>query len=108
MSDSQANPNGPMVRNSNYDNLGSIPEGIQKVVGNTPYMDIQIIPIDATMGYEALTHKVPYAPSTYFGIDNAYPSVPAGTCTSFVLRKCDGVVDQRYITDRIPSAAQHR
>lgn len=102
-SEAQANPNGPTVRNSVYDNLGSLPEGVQKALGNIPYMDIQIIPVDSTMGYESLTHNVAQTPSTYFDIDQAYPSVPAGTCTQFVLRKCDGVVDQRYITDQLPS-----
>ena len=103
-SDTQANPNGPMLKNSVYPSISSIPEGVQKAVGNTPYMDIQIIPIDATMGYESLTHKVAPTSSSYFNVDDAYPSVSKGTCTQFVLRKCDGVVEQQYITDQLVSS----
>jgi hypothetical protein len=66
-------------------------------------MSTQIIPIHATLGYEALTHRLPPTNSSYFEINGAYPSVPAGTCTRFVLRKCDGIVDQRYITDELPA-----
>lgn len=102
MSDSRANPNGPIPKTYIYPSLGSINEGTLRNVGNTPFMATQIIPIDATLGYEALTHMVPPTPSSYFGIESAYPSFPKGTCTRFVLRKCDGVVDNRYITDTLP------
>jgi len=93
---------------SMYPSVSSLPLGKYKAIGNTPYMDIQIIPIDATLGYESLTHNVPLTPSTYFDIDSAYPSVEKGTCTSFVLRKCDGVVQNRYITDSLPSVRHHK
>ncbi len=86
-----------------YPPLSSISEGKLKSVGNTPYMSTQVIPIDATMGYESLTHNVPPTGSTYFGIESAYPSVVRGTCTQFVLRKCDGVVEKKFITDALPS-----
>lgn len=101
-SEQKANANGPSVRNSNYPPISDIPVGKYKAVGSTPYMDIQIIPIDATMGYESLTHKSPQFPSSYFDMTAAYPSVAKGTCTSFVLRKCDGLVENRYITDSLP------
>lgn len=97
----KSNPNGPTLR-SMYPPISAVPLGKYKAVGNTPYMDIQIIPIDATMGYETLTHNVSQFPSSYFDIGAAYPSVGKGTCTSFMLRKCDGVVDHRYITDSLP------
>jgi len=98
----QSNPNGPVLKSYMYPPIKNVPLGKYKAVGNTPYMDIQIIPIDATMGYESLTHKVAQFPSTYFDIGAAYPSVPQGTCTSFVLRKCDGFVENKYITDTLP------
>lgn len=101
--DSQSNPNGPILKTSVYQSLSSLPQGNQKAMGNSPHMDVQIIPIDATMGYESLTHKVLPTVSSYFGIDDAYPSVPAGTCTQFVLRKCDGIVDHKFITDHLPT-----
>lgn len=102
-SDTQANPNGPTVKTSGYQSLGSIPEGRLKAVGSIPYMATQIIPIDATMGYDSLTHQLQATNSSYFEIDGAYPSVPNGTCTRFVLRKCDGTVENKYITDELPS-----
>jgi len=102
--ESQSNPNGPMLKATIYKSLGSIPAGTQKAIGNTPYMSTQIIPIDATLGYESLTHKVAPTSSSYFEIDSAYPSFPNGTCTQFVLRKCDGTVETKYITDELPSA----
>lgn len=98
----QSNPNGPSVKKQMYPCIADIPLGKYKAVGNTPYMDTQLIPIDATMGYESLTHNVPQAPSSYFDVSNAYPSVPNGTCTSFVFRKCDGFVENKYITDSLP------
>ena len=105
-SEQKANANGPSVRNSNYVPISDIPVGKYKAVGSTPYMDIQIIPIDATMGYDSLTHQTPHFPSSYFDINAAYPSVGKGTCTTFVLRKCDGVVENRYITDSLPQASK--
>jgi len=103
MSDTQSNPNGPVPKSSVYVSISSIPEGALKAIGNTPYMSTQIIPIDATLGYESLTHRIAPTSSSYFEIDGAYPSFPAGTCTQFVLRKCDGTVDHKYITDELPS-----
>jgi len=103
--ETQSNTNGPTTYHSSmYSSLGSIPESADKMMGNVPSMGTQVIPIDATMGYEALTHDVPPTSSSYFGIDAAYPSFPEGTCTRFVLRKCDGTVENRYITDQLPSA----
>jgi hypothetical protein len=104
MAETKSNPNGPAVRGYIYRSLGSINEGTLRNVGNTPYMGTQIIPIDATMGYESLTHMISPTPSSYFEIESAYPSFPRGTCTRFVLRKCDGTVDNRYITDSLPAA----
>jgi len=102
--DVQANPNGPTTYKMNiYPPLSGIPTDESKVMGNAPLMSTQVIPIDATLGYEALTHNVPPVASSYFGIDDAYPSFPAGTCTRFVLRKCDGTVDTPYITDSLPA-----
>lgn len=101
--DAQSNPNGPTSRVYMYPSLSNLQEGVIKNIGNTPFMATQVIPIEATMGYESLTHNAPPAPSSYFGIESAYPSVVKGTCTQFVLRKCDGVVDKKYITDSLPS-----
>ena len=101
--DKQSNPNGPSTMGYMYPPLSKISEGKIKNVGNTPYMSTQVIPIDATMGYESLTHNVSPSGSNYFGIESAYPSVVQGTCTQFVLRKCDGVVEKKYITDTLPS-----
>lgn len=100
--EANANPNGPSLRSYTYPSVGSLPTGKYKAIGNTPYMDLQIIPIEATLGYESLTHNVQQFSSTYFDIDSAYPSVPKGTCTNFVLRKCDGNVENKYITDSLP------
>lgn len=103
-SEKKANANGPALKYSMYPPISAIPVGKYKAVGSTPYMDIQIIPIDATMGYEALTHNVSQFPSSYFDMTAAYPSVAKGTCTSFVLRKCDGFVENKYITDSLPQS----
>lgn len=103
--DNQSNPNGPTTRTYMYPALSTIAQGKLKMVGNTPYMSTQVIPIDATMGYESLTHAVPPSGNNYFGIESAYPSVVKGTCTQFVLRKCDGVVENKYITDSLPSSS---
>jgi hypothetical protein len=102
-SEKQSNPNGPTVKHSVYPSITMLGEGVTYAIGNTPYMDVQIIPIDATMGYESLTHKVPVQSSTYFDINDAYPAVEKAQCTEFVLRKCDGRVDNRYITDELPA-----
>lgn len=98
----QSNPNGPTLKSYMYPPISDVPLGKYKAVGSTPWMDIQIIPIDATMGYESLTHNISQFPSSYFDVSAAYPSVQKGTCTSFVLRKCDGFVENKYITDSLP------
>lgn len=102
--ETQSNANGPTTYHASmYQSLGGIPESDDKMMGNVPSMGTQVIPIDATLGYEALTHNVPPTSSAYFGIDSAYPSFPVGTCTRFVLRKCDGVVQDVFITDQLPT-----
>jgi len=91
------------LQTSNYQTLGATSFGMSVSDTTTPYMQTQIVPIDANLGYESLTHRAPMSSSTYFDINMAYPSCQNNTCTQFVLRKCDGRVSQKYITDSLPS-----
>lgn len=48
--------------------------------------DYYIVPTDKSLGYNALTHSLPYGSTKYFGINGAYPA----SCTTFGYRKASG------------------
>ena len=65
----------------------------------------QTIPVDKSLGYEALTHgNASSNGSNFWSITNAYPNW-SKECTKFRLRKCHGLHPQHG--GRMPFACQY-
>ena len=70
-------------------NVGLIASGmVPQVIHN---MKTQVVPVDASLGYNALTHGVQPTGACHFKIKSAYP-MALNNCSKFVPRKCDGVL----------------
>lgn len=82
-----ASPAGSYARLGTY-NQGPGAGAMAPVPSETPSMSVVIVPVDGSLGYEALTHG-PNAGvnGNYFNIDSAYPFYDKG-CTTFTTRMC--------------------